>query len=131
MSRAENKTIKTVIISGLIGISVTIAFVFLFAAVMYFGGMDKTYSVIFATISVAAGCLAAAFVAAYKNRKKGFLIGLVVGGIAFSVIFLISLISDKGAITVNTLFHLIIFMLSSVIGGVMGVNKSNDKKYIK
>lgn len=131
MSKTENKTIKTVIISGLIGITITIAFVFIFAAVMYFWGMDKTYSVIFATVSVAAGCFAAAFVAAYKTRRKGFLIGLMVGGVVFSAILLISLLADKGAVTVNTLFHLIIFMLSAVIGGVMGVNKSNDRKYIK
>ncbi len=131
MRGIENKTVKTVIISVISGIIVTVVSIFIFAAVMYFAGLDKIYSVIFATVSVALGCFTAAYIAAYKNKQKGFLTGVIVGGSVFTVILLISLLADKGSVTSNTLFHFIIFMLSSVVGGVMGVNKSDSRKYIK
>lgn len=133
MNDFEMKSIKgnIILISTFTGVIVTAVFIFIFAAVMYFLELDKMYSVIFATISVALGCFSAAYVASYKNKSKGFLIGLTVGGITFAVILLISLIVDKGAIGINTIFHFIIFMLSAIIGGVMGVNKANNTKYIK
>ena len=89
------------------------------------------YSVIFATVSVAFGCFAAAYFTAYKNKCKGLLTGLVVGFTAFTVILIISLVADKGSVSLNTLFHFIIFILSSVVGGVMGVNKADNRRYIK
>ena len=131
MGEMESNKTKIIILSAVIGVIVTAVFIFIFAAVMYFAELDKMYSVIFATVSVALGCFAAAYTAAQKNKSKGFLIGIIVGGVAFSVILLISLIADKGAVGINTLFHFIIFMLSSVVGGVMGVNKAQNTKYIK
>ena len=122
---------KIVLISTLVGVIATAVSIILFSAVMYFAGLDKIYSVIFATISVAIGCFFASFTAALKNKSKGFLTGLVVGGITFAIIFLISLMYDKGAVGTNTLFHFIIFMHSSVVGGVLGVNKVENRKYIK
>ena len=131
MANSENNKIKMIITGVIIGIIITTVFVFIFAAVMYFAGLDKIYSVIFATVSVAFGCFAAAYSMARKNKSKGFLIGTVVGLVTFFVITLISLIADKGAVGTNTLFHFIIFMLSAIVGGVMGVNKADSKKYIK
>jgi len=131
MGNSENNKIKMIIKSVLTGVIATTVFVFAFAAVMYFAGLDKIYSVIFATVSVAFGCFAAAYNAARENKSKGFLIGTVVGLVVFFVITLISLIADKGAVGINTLFHFIIFMISAIVGGVMGVNKADSKKYIK
>lgn len=116
--------------TALIEIAVTLVFIAVFAAVMYFFELNKNMSTVFATLSVAIGSLTAAFSAAKKVGCKGYLIGLIVGGITFVLIALISFIVDDGALTFNTLFHLIIIMLSSLIGGIMGVNKKG-KSYIK
>ncbi len=133
MGNIENKSnkTKTIIISAITGVTVTAVCIFLFAAVMYFAELDKIYSVIFATVSVAFGCFAAAYNAAKRNKTKGFLIGLVVGLITFIAVMLISLVVDKGAVGINTLFHFVIFLLSGIVGGILGVNKAANHKYIK
>ena len=104
-------------------------FMAVFSALMYFLELDKDYSPIFATISVAIGCFITAYYASGKIGQKGLITGLVIGLSVFILITVISLIVDKGSVTFNTLFHFIIFVLSSLIGGVMGVNKKG-KKYI-
>lgn len=127
----KNNKYKILIISAVIGLLSSAVFVFLFAALMYFFGLDKAYSVIMATASVAAGCFASAFYAAYSVKEKGLLIGALVGAVAFIAVLLISFVIDKGSVSINTLFHFIIFMLSALSGGVLGVNKAVNKKYIK
>ena len=122
---------KTIIVSTVIGAAVTLLFITIFAAIMYFLGLEKMYSTIFATAAVAFGCFAASFYASTRTREKGLLIGAVTGGVTFVLVLIISFIKDSGAVTLNTLFHFIIFMLSSLVGGVIGVNKSENKKYIK
>ena len=105
-------------------------FIFLFSVFMFISQTGYEYSTIFATVALAAGSLVSAFYAAKKIGNKGFLIGIIVGGIIFITVTLISLIADKSTITSNTFFHFIIIMLSALIGGIMGVNKASNKKYI-
>ena len=131
MNSKDKGKYKIIILSAAVGFAVAAVFIFIFAAAMYFAELDKIYSVVFATVSVAFGCFAAAYIAAKLNKSKGFLIGAVTGGIVFVAVLLISLAVDKGAIGINTLFHFIIFMLSGIVGGVIGVNKSQSTKYIK
>ena len=104
-------------------------FMALFSALMYFLELDKDYSPIFATVSVAIGCFLTAYFTSGKIGQKGLITGLITGLSVFILITVISLIVDKGTVTSNTLFHFIIFVLSSLIGGVIGVNKKS-KKYI-
>ena len=37
---------------------------------------------------------------------------------------------NRGGLTQNTLFRFVILMLSSVIGGILGVNRKSQHKYI-
>jgi putative membrane protein (TIGR04086 family) len=85
---------------------------------------------LFATVSLAIGCLAASFFASKSVGQKGYLIGAVIGAVSFIAVTLIALMANKGVFTLNTLFRLIILMLSSFIGGVLGVNRNQNKKYI-
>ena len=118
------------ILGFVIGIVVTAVFITLFAVIMYLSGSAFKYAPVFATVSVAIGSLTAAFFTAKKRGSHGLIIGAVIGGITFILITLISLIINRGGVTVNTLFHFIIIMLSSLIGGVIGVNKGKSHKYI-
>ena len=115
--------------TAVLEIIVTAIFIFAFSAIMYFSNLSNELSPVLATVSVALGVLVAAFYAAKKVGSKGYLVGLAVGGITFLIILLISLVVDSGGITINTVFHLVIIMLASLIGGISGVNKKG-KKYI-
>lgn len=111
-------------------ILITAISIFLFATVLYFLEGGYQYSPLFATISLGMGCFAASFYASKKIGKRGLIIGSVIGGITFLMITLISLMASKDIFTLNTLFKLIIIMLMSFIGGVLGVNSKQNQKYI-
>jgi len=116
--------------SLIIEVIVTAFFITLFAFVLFFTEAGFEYAPVLGTVSIAAGSFAAAFYAAKKIGEKGFLSGIIVGAITFLIVTVISLIFDSGSVTVNTLFHFIIIMLSSIIGGIIGVNKGKNRKYI-
>lgn len=54
---------------------------------------------------------------------------MIVGLTVFVMITLLSLVMGNG-FSINTLFHFIIVTLSSLVGGIMGVNGKKRKKYI-
>lgn len=113
-----------------IGLLVSFVFMLIFAGIMLALDTDRAYAAPFATVSIALGCFAAAYYVAKRKGNRGYLIGLIVGGAVFAVITVISLAVCKDGVTLNTLFHFVIVMLSSVAGGIAGVNKNRDKKYI-
>lgn len=109
---------------------ITVLAMFAFAAVIYFLEGGYQYSPLFATISLGLGCFVASFFASKKIGEKGLLVGSIVGGVTFFIVTLISLMASKDIFTLNTLFKLIILMLMSFIGGVLGVNSKQNQKYI-
>ena len=114
----------------LIEIAVSAVFIMHFALVIYMTGSTYRYASVFATVSVGAGAFTASFFLAGKTGSKGWLAGMIVGGVTFLVITAVSLIINQNGASFNTLFHFIIIMLASVIGGIAGVNKATNKKYI-
>ena len=114
----------------IIEIAVTAFFVTVFALIMYLVESGYKYASVFATVSVALGAFAASFYAAGKTGKRGWLTGMIIGGVTFVIITLAALVADSGSVTYNTLFHFIIIMLSSLIGAVIGVNRGTSRKYI-
>ncbi len=127
--KTENKY-KTYILSLVIGILITAALIGIFGVIMYLLELDKNLSPVLATVSLGFGTFAAAFVIGKKLKKRGILIGFLTGVTAFLLVTVISLAVDKGGITVNTLFHFIILLLSGLIGGISGVNNNKSRKYI-
>lgn len=130
--KKENEKINAAIplTATAITVIVTAAVMALFAFIMYVAQIDSKYSPVLATVSLAAGTFAAAFYAARKIGKRGLFIGFVTGLAVFIFLTIISMIVDKGSLSYNTLFHFVILMLSSFIGGVMGVNKKSKRNYI-
>lgn len=120
-----------VYIKGMIlGVFTTAAFMLVFASLMYLLKIGGGYASPFATVSLAAGSFAAAFYSAKHIGSKGYLTGMIVGLLTFALVTVISLIVDRSGLSINTLFHLIIILLSSIIGGIVGVNRNKSKKYI-
>lgn len=117
------------ITGGVIGVIITLMAMLVFSAILLFLDIDRAYAIPFATISVAIGCFFSGHYTAKKIGDKGYLIGLITGAVVFVVITALSLIMGN-SISLNTLFHFIIMMLSSLVGGIMGVNKNKHKKYI-
>lgn len=107
-----------------------IAVAFVFAAIMYFleGGFD--YAPLFATLCLAVGVFVSSWYLGCSIGEKGIIIGLLVGGTVFIFTALVTLLVNSGAVTLHILLRLIIMMLSSLIGAIIGVNKKADKKFV-
>lgn len=130
ISNAGKGRLRLFLSGTVIGIAVTLFFMLIFAAVIYFLNLDREYSVPLSTLSLALGSFAAAYFVSRKIGNRGYLFGTLVGLVAFAAVTIISLILTKNGLTLNTLFHFIIIVLASAIGGILGVNKGKDKKYI-
>lgn len=120
---------KNFLFGILIGLGVLTLFLLLFSGVFLIFGISRAYSKVFATIAVAIGAMISAYYSSRKIGKKGYLTGFLNGLVFFTVVTFIALIINKGGLTSNTLFRFIIVFLSSLIGGIAGVNKK-QKKYI-
>ena len=125
----EKIKILPIVISVLIEVSVTLMLVAVFALIINLADIDYKYAPVFGSVAVGLGSLVGAMRHSAKKKSKGYLTGLAFGGATFLIVTLIGLILNGGGLTSNTVFHLIIIMLSSLSGGILGVNMGG-KKYI-
>lgn len=117
------------LLGAMLGVLSTLVAMLGFSAVILFFNVDRAYAAPFATISLALGSFVASNIAAKRIGDKGYIVGLIIGLTVFMLITVLSLIMG-GSISLNTLFHFIIVTLSSLVGGITGVNGQSQKKYI-
>lgn len=117
---------KAYLIGAVVGVLVTFIMMLVFASILVLLDIDRAYATPFATISIAFGSFIASRIAARKIGDKGYFTGLIIGAVVFIVITAISLFLGN-SLSLNTLFHFIIIMLSSLAGGISGVNKKTKK----
>lgn len=129
-AQSGNFKLKQYIFGMLIGAIVTGISVAIFSAVIFFLEMDRIYAPAFATVSLASGAFCASRFSAKKIGEKGYIVGLIMGFILFCLVTLFALVFDSNGGGFTTLFRFIIIMLASLIGGILGVNKDKNKKYI-
>ena len=114
----------------LIELAFSVCALLLFALVMTVLGVGFSYAAVFATLSVAIGAFAASFYLAKKIKKNGWLLGVAVGGINFLVLTVTGLFLSADGVTSNTVFRFIILMLCALIGGILGVEKADSRRYL-
>ncbi len=129
LTKKDNINKSAYIIGGVVGLLTTLTAMLLFSAVLLFLNIDRAYAAPFATISVSLGSFIASYITAKKTGEKGYFTGFIIGVVVFIVITVLSMIMGN-SLSINTLFHFVIIVLSSIAGGIMGVNKNNHKKYI-
>lgn len=117
------------ILGGVIGTVTSLIAMLFFAVILLFLNIDRAFAAPFATVSVGIGSFLASHITAKKIGDKGYIIGLIIGLVVFIFITLLSLILGN-SLSINTLFHFIIIVLSSLAGGITGVNSKKTKKYI-
>lgn len=115
---------------AVLGIIVTVVSVAIFSAVILFLEMDRIYAPAFATVALSLGAFFAACYSAKKIGKKGYITGLIMGLLFFCAVTLFALVFDDNGGGFTTVFRLIIVTLASLIGGISGVNKDKNRKYI-
>lgn len=129
MFKKENK-IPSILICVLMSVAISFVFMCLFGAMVYFLDINRKLMPFLSTVSVGLGCFITSLFAGKKTKEKGYKTGGLIGIITFVIITVISFIIGKQSITLNTLFHFLIIVISSLIGGITGVNISNRKRII-
>lgn len=71
---------------------------------------------------------ALSFINAKKKQKRGYLEGLFIGLIFILLMYLIKLIIVNNSFNIATIIYYIILLLSSILGGMFGINKKSDTK---
>lgn len=59
--------------------------------------------------------------------KKGFLEGIILGVIFILIMFLIKIILFNNSFKISTFIYYLILFITSIIGGMIGVNKKSDE----
>ncbi len=127
----ENKIgYMTIIKTVLIFIAVFVVAAFIFALVLYFLEGGYELSPLFATLSLAIGGFASSFFLGNHKGEKGILLGGAVALVVFIITALITLLVNRGAVSIHLLLRFVIILLSSLIGAIIGVNKKANKKFI-
>lgn len=127
-----NTTEKIVIylLSVAVGGFAVIFALFLAASVCLAVDMSDNYSTFVAGICLGAGAACSGFLTGKKIKSGGIVNGALCGLIMYAAVLLISLFVSDTGFSVVSLSHALISILSSAIGGVVGVNFSYKKKII-
>ena len=64
---------------------------------------------------------------AHINKKKGFLEGIILGLILIFLMILIKIIFFNNSFKITTVIYYLILLITSIFGGMFGVNKKSDK----
>lgn len=72
--------------------------------------------------ALCAGCFAAGYTAAKRRRKQGLRVGLACGCAIFTVTLLLGMIFVRGFSAGGFFTKLLIILVCSAIGGIIGVN---------
>jgi len=75
-----------------------------------------------AIFSMSVGAFFAGFACTRMTRRSGLAYGLLCGLILSGVVLLAGMIAGIGGVGIHGIFRVVFIMLSSMIGGVMGVN---------
>lgn len=119
--------LRPVVYALLCGIMVFAGTLMLFALIMI---MRDVPTMLLGPMSVAAiilGCISGGFVLGRFMRAGGLMHGLLMGGLMYALIFILSL-SMGEPVGLAALFKCIIALLSGAIGGIMGVNMRQRRR---
>ncbi|MBO5200564.1 MAG: TIGR04086 family membrane protein [Clostridia bacterium] len=117
-------------LATLLGALVITAAMLLSAALMLYFDLSEGFASPISGVCMGIGTFVSGLVAARKIKTGGIVNGSICGIMIYLLIFVISMIISPSAPTLISLYHGIIALLSSAIGGMIGVNLSSSKKLI-
>ncbi len=113
-----------ILISALISAIIIFLSLLIIAGVMLFTNIDMNFASPLSSIALAIGSIAGGYISAYKNKSKGFLCGILTAAVIFLAVALIGFILSR-QITLMSLIHFAVTFLSSLIGAILGISKSD------
>ncbi len=118
----NNKLIKSLVISVILSIAVTFVMIIISSIILLKININDTVLNVLNLISFSIGSFAGGFTISKFFKEKGLIYGLINGFALFVVSFVISIAINFSAPSLFSLVKLIVILLSSLIGGITGVN---------
>ncbi len=116
-------------IGSLFGIITAIILLMIFAAVLSFSDVEESFLSFFGYLAVVLGSFLGGIVSSIKCKKKGLILGLFTGILLFIILFIIRLIIvGFDSFTISTLVQLLLIVVASTCGGILGVNIKLKRK---
>ena len=126
---SSNKLIKPLAFGLIVSIIVTFIFLAMSAIASTNLDLNDTANLVLSLISANLGVVVGGFVAGKLNKSKGYLVGAINGIIIFIILTVVSFFFSKESMTAISLIKLITFVLSSIIGGILGVNFNKRRNF--
>lgn len=117
-------------ISVIVGIVAVTLTMFLAASICLALDMSDNFSSLVSGICLGVGAVVSGFLTGKKIKCGGIINGIFCGIIMYLIVFFLSLFISENGFTIVTLSHSLITVISSAIGGVLGVNTSSKRKVI-
>ncbi len=125
----SNSFYINILIGAAVSVGVLLLALLIAAALMVFFNISVKYASPIASVCAAIGTFTGAYFSARKNGEKGLINGLLIAGVIFVIVTIVSaFLNDK--ITAISFIHLAVILLSGCIGGIMGVNKTEKRKIV-
>ena len=122
--------LRPIIIGCTAGAIVTFLMLLLFALVLTLQDLPTVTMTIMSTLAVGFGALVAGICSARIYGKNGLITGAFSGLILFLLVLFISFFMSDSGFSVYSLIKLIIMLVCSSIGGVIGINFKHKRKFI-
>lgn len=119
---------KSILLSGIVGIGISLILILIFSFVLSNNNLPESTPNILSSIALGVGGFISGIWIAKKHKKRGALLGLLVGVFIFLFILIGNLILFGFNFSNSIIIKLPIAILSSMIGGIIGVNSKKKLK---
>ena len=124
----KNSKMYHSISSLVVGVGATLLCLILFSIIMTKVDTPDGVTSVMSSIALCVGSYFSGFIISKKRRKNGLLTGILCGIVIFCLTFIISILFIKTALSMGVFSKLIMILICSSIGGVVGVN-AKVKRY--
>ncbi len=113
------------------GLVVAMAALLLSALALTLGDFSHSIALPLSSLSLGLGSFFGSRYTAKKIGEKGYLCGIINGGILFLMTFILGIILNGFSFTAISIVRLITVMLCGIIGGITGINSDSSGRLVK
>ncbi len=118
--------IKKIVKSLIIFFLSTLFLSFLITLLYHFNIMSNSIYTIFKFITPLFSLFLSSFIFGKQAEKRGWLEGIKIGGIVVLIFLIISSFLLNQDFSIKMMLYYIILLLSSLVGGMVGINRKKD-----
>lgn len=118
-------------VNYLLSLVVSFAFILLFAFIISVADLSKSSAYPLSSVSLLLGAFCGGYHFSKNIAKNGILCGLSVGALLYFTFFVAGIIINGFVFSSLWFIRLLIVMLASTIGGIIGVNRTGTKRLVK